>query len=126
MTDDLVKRLREDQPVTQDWASTMKCGLMDEAADRIEALTAEVRRWQGLFDEKHSLILEQKAHAEKAEADNARLREAIDYILDGMGIYEPDYTIDPEDDFLDVANSKWVRDTLEQLARALNIGKKQP
>ena len=86
---------------------------------RIEALTAEVRRWQGLFDEKHNLMLEQKARAEKAEADNARLRDAIDYILDGMGIYEPDYIIDPDDDFLDAANSEWVRDTLERLASAL-------
>lgn len=41
MSDDLVKRLREDQPVTQDMESTMQCALQDEAADRIEALTAE-------------------------------------------------------------------------------------
>ena len=38
MSDDLVKRLREDQPVTQDMASTMQCALQDEAADRIEEL----------------------------------------------------------------------------------------
>ena len=48
-----------------------------KAADRIEYLTAEVRRWQGLFDEKHRLMLEQKACAEKAEADNARLRNSL-------------------------------------------------
>jgi len=35
-----VKRLREDQPVTQDMASTMQCALQDEAADRIEELEA--------------------------------------------------------------------------------------
>ena len=57
------------------------------------------------------------------QTTRAGQRDAIDYILDGMGIYEPDYVIDPEDDFLDVANSKWIRDTLEQLAAALNIGK---
>ena len=41
MSDDLVKRLREDQPVTQDMASTMQCALQDEAAqtgDSIEVL----------------------------------------------------------------------------------------
>ena len=48
-----------------------------------------------------------------------RLREAMDYILDGMGIAEPDYVIDPDDDFLDAANSEWVRDTLTRLAAAL-------
>lgn len=39
MSDELVKRLREDQPVTQDMVSTMQCALQDEAAARIEALT---------------------------------------------------------------------------------------
>jgi hypothetical protein len=51
------------------------------------------------------------------------------FIDEGKNIkysYEPDYVIDPADDFLDVANSKWVRDTLEQLARALNTGKGHP
>jgi hypothetical protein len=56
---------------------------------------------------------------ETAEAENARLREAIDYVLDGMAISAPDYEIDPDDDFLDAANSKWVRDTLTHLAAAL-------
>jgi hypothetical protein len=40
---------------------------------RAEKAEAEVQRWQGLFDEKHNLMLEQKARAENAEADNARL-----------------------------------------------------
>jgi hypothetical protein len=52
-------------------------------------------------------------------AENARLREAIDYVLDGMAISAPDYEIDPDDDFLDAANSKWVCDTLTHLAAAL-------
>jgi len=43
MSDDLVKRLREDQPVTQDMASTMQCALQDAAADRIEELELAVR-----------------------------------------------------------------------------------
>lgn len=47
------------------------------------------------------------------------LRDAVEYILDGMAIDGPDYKIDPEDDFLDVANTHWVRDTLTRLATAL-------
>lgn len=34
----LVRQLREEQPVTQDMASTMQCALQDAAAARIEAL----------------------------------------------------------------------------------------
>ena len=44
MSDDLVKRLREDQPVTQDMESTMQCALQDEAADRIEELEAKLAK----------------------------------------------------------------------------------
>ena len=44
MSDDLVKRLREDQPVTQDMGSTMQCALQDEAADRIEELEAKLAK----------------------------------------------------------------------------------
>jgi chromosome segregation ATPase len=55
----------------------------DEAADRIEALTAEVRRWHGLFDEKHRLMLEEKAKAdaltEQLEAARADAKEAEAY-----------------------------------------------
>jgi hypothetical protein len=40
--EELVKRLREDQPVTQDMASTMQCALQDEAADRIHALIEQL------------------------------------------------------------------------------------
>jgi hypothetical protein len=37
---ELVKRLREEGPVTQDMASTHICALLDAAADRIEELEA--------------------------------------------------------------------------------------
>lgn len=47
------------------------------------------------------------------------LREAAEYILDGMGIDGPDYTVDPDDEYLDAANSKWVKETLSRLAAAL-------
>ena len=53
------------------------------------------------------------------EAKVARLEAAIDYILDGMAIDAPDYEIDPDDDFLDAANSDWVRDVLMRLAAAM-------
>lgn len=81
MTDELVKRLREAYPATQDFAHTMQGGLMDEAADRIEQLTGEVQRWQGMFDEKHNLMLEHKARAKTAEAERDRLREALEQFL---------------------------------------------
>jgi len=44
MSDNLVKRLREDQPVTQDMASTMQCALQDAAADRIKELEAKLAK----------------------------------------------------------------------------------
>ena len=44
MNDDLVKRLREDQPVTQDMTSTLQCALQDAAADRIEELEAKLAK----------------------------------------------------------------------------------
>ena len=76
MSDELVERLRSD------WfgydVSLKAIDAMEEAADRIEQLTGEVRRWQGMFDEKHNLMLEHKARAEKAEAERDRLREALD------------------------------------------------
>ena len=60
-----------------------------------------------------------RAERDEAEAEARKLRRAISYILDGMGIDGPNYAIDPDDDFLDAANSEWVRDTLTRLAAAL-------
>ena len=85
------------------------------AADRIEALTAERDGLLRCVTDNHVAL----CRAESAEAERDRLREAIDYVLDGMGIADPDYDIDPDDDFLDAANSEWVRDTLTHLAAAL-------
>jgi hypothetical protein len=48
-TDDLVKRLREDQPATQDMGSTMQCALQDAAAQRIEELEAKLERAECLL-----------------------------------------------------------------------------
>ena len=51
MSDELVKRLREDQPVTQDMVSTMQCALQDAAADRIEELEANLAKAMLALDE---------------------------------------------------------------------------
>ena len=56
--------------------------LIAAGLDRIEQLTGEVQRWQGMFDEKHNLMLEHKARAEKAEAERDRLRAALEDIAD--------------------------------------------
>lgn len=84
----------------------------DAAADRIETLMSENRALKRL-NEAQSKMLD----AEETRADRPDL--AVEYILDGMGIHYPDYEIDAEDDFLDAANSKWVRDTLTRLAEAM-------
>lgn len=94
MSDELVKRLQLWEEVFPQDMDKEDGHLYQEAADRIYALTAE----------------------------RDGLRGAMDYILDGMGIAEPDYDIDPDDDFLDAANSDWVRDTLTRLAAALKGG----
>jgi len=41
MSDDLIRRLRDAYPATQDFEHTLQGDLMDEAADRIEELEAE-------------------------------------------------------------------------------------
>ena len=85
-------------------------------ADAAEAETNKVRRFLKISRDEGSEAL---ARAEAAEAKVARLVEAADYILDGMAIDAPDYEIDPDDDFLDAANSDWVRDVLTRLAAAM-------
>lgn len=78
MIDDLVKRLRN-----LAFHYYLGRSFIEEAADRIEQLTGEVQRWQGMFDEKHNLMLEHKARAEAAEAERDRLREALDDMWSG-------------------------------------------
>ena len=72
MSDDLVKRLREDQPVTQDMASTMQCALQDAAAERIEELQA-----QRNFAQKQVVAAETK------------LAKAVEFIQDLAGCEWP-------------------------------------
>ena len=78
MSDDLVKRLREDQPVTQDMESTMQCALQDEAADRIEELESKLSLRTNLHEE--CIYLLKSTEAKLAKAVEA-LGEAI-YLLD--------------------------------------------
>lgn len=77
MSDDLVKRLREDQPVTQDMASTVQCALQDAAADRIEEL--EERLKAATDDAK-----EAEAYAEELEANLAEQIEWVKGLADDL------------------------------------------
>lgn len=94
-----------------------------EAADRIEQLVATnkelVKRLDAVKDKAEARIIDLMAERDRVEARAERLEAAIDYILDGMAIDAPDYEIDPDDNFLDAANSDWVRDVLTRLAAAL-------
>jgi hypothetical protein len=83
MSDDLVKRLREDQPVTQDMVSTMQCALQDAAADRIERLEAELitAEQRGYAN---AMEAERKLHEERIEELEAKLAKAVD-ALDWIG-----------------------------------------
>ena len=72
LDDDLVKRLREDQPVTQDMVSTMQCALQDAAAERIEELQA-----QRNFAQRQVVVAEIK------------LAKAVDFIEDLTGCEWP-------------------------------------
>lgn len=83
MTDDLVKRLRDFDPHLHEWE------VVDEAADRIEALTAERDSLRDYIDRySYADIAAEVVRAEKAEADNAQLR--------ATAIQTPDYCYDDE------------------------------
>ena len=77
MSDDLVKRLREDQPVTQDMASTMQCALQDAAADRIEELELAVRY-------EADLAQQAEARIEELETKLAKAVEALEWQADAI------------------------------------------
>ena len=94
-----------------------------EAADRIEQLVATnevlVKERDQWIEHTKNAVWADSEELKLANARAERLEAAADYILDGMGIDAPDYEIDPDDDFLDAANSEWVRDVLTRLAAAL-------
>ena len=114
MTDEeLIARLRD----LDTWVET--ADVPDLAADRIEALVKERDAAEHRARMRKGFIEEARDERDRAEARAERLEAAIDYILDGMAIDAPDYEIDPDDDFLEAANSDWVRDVLTRLAAAL-------
>lgn len=93
MSDDLVKRLREDQPVTQDMASTMQCALQDAAADRIEELEAELilMKTSGIVEVavRNPSVMEYMKHWEgRAETAEAKLAKHEALMQAGFAEYE--------------------------------------
>jgi chromosome segregation ATPase len=108
MSDDLVKRLREDQPVTQDMGSTMQCALQDAAANRIEKLEAKLAKAVEERDEalnqldsaRHSVdVLEKRVKtfcdgwgvADKGRIEaETKLAEAVDALGEAIYLLDPD------------------------------------
>ena len=86
MSDDLVKRLREDQPVTQDMGSTMQCSLQDAAADRIEELETQLSEARQVGKD---WFEEQKKARKDANAAGAKLAKAVEFIQDLTGCEWP-------------------------------------
>ena len=78
MTDDLVKRLRDFDPHLHEWE------VVEEAADRIEALQAERDQAWKMVAEADTRLGQALGDALQDKADNARLREALDCVC-GMG-----------------------------------------
>jgi hypothetical protein len=72
MTDDLVKRLRADND--KSFVETL-CG---EAADRIEALTAERDQW---IQHAKNAVWADSEEVKLLTADNARLRKVLECLL---------------------------------------------
>ena len=90
MSDDLVKRLREDQPVTQDMVSTMQCALQDAAASRIEQLEVKLatcKKYKVVYAEFDRIGTEAyrdlEAKLSKSEAKLKKAVEALVMIADG-------------------------------------------
>ena len=97
MSDDIVKRLRDACPATQDFAHTTQGDLMDEAADRIEQLTAErdaridPALVQDLIKAAEPVLAEaylgEYIRANDADAERDQLREILLRLL----AHEPDH-----------------------------------
>lgn len=83
MSDDigkhLVKRLREEQPVTQDWVSTAQCALQDEAADTIDTLRARVAELEAANAEAmhHLNVLTDTSQFDRLTTDYAEAAQRI-------------------------------------------------
>ena len=88
MSDDLVKQLREDQPVTQDMGSTMQCSLQDAAADRIEELERAVRYEADIAQQALDARKELAAKLSKNEALLAKAEAKIMELEEYKWMYE--------------------------------------
>ena len=83
MTDEeLIARLQDEQPVTQDFQSTMKCELMDAAAKRIEEL---IKKNNNLIE----LAMDEHKRAETAEYKLTKALAALDEAI---------YLLNPDED----------------------------
>lgn len=98
-TDDLVKRLR--------MAHYPPAPTMYEAADKIEALTARVAEykkfladWHEQIQDQYRSIAEQDARISALEADNTRLREALENISEAGPFDREGFSYDEE--FFDI------------------------
>ena len=65
------------------------------------------------------IVVDHEKRLRDLEAKLAVAVDAIEYVVDGMGIDGPSYDIDPDDDYLDAANSEWVKGVLTRLSAAL-------
>lgn len=89
MTDDLLERLHDGvrfNTANHEYDTDAADADMEEAADRIEALTAQL---ESTLKDRAQIIAERDrtfalmlARVLKAEADNARLREALEFYAD--------------------------------------------
>ena len=77
MTDDLVKRLRNSAV-----HSYLGRSVIEEAADRIEDLTAERDHAWAMVADADTRLGQSLADAIRDKADNARLREALEFYAD--------------------------------------------
>ena len=87
--------------------------MTDDLVKRLRGWARDIQAGSAAYWTMDQDLKEAAARIEQLTAERDGLQGAMDYILDGMGIAELDY------DFLDAANSEWVRDTLTRLAAAL-------
>jgi hypothetical protein len=79
---DLVKRLRDWEHVHPEDQDKPEGHLYEEAADRIEELRSRLR-W--VITERDDTFVRMLRRVETAEAENKRMREALDYLDVGEG-----------------------------------------